>query len=278
MRNHYHLLIQTPKPNLSQFMMHFNGSYTTAFNRRHRRSGHLYQGRFHAVVIERDAYLLEVSRYLHLNPVRVRGVVRGTARDRMTVLSGYRWSSYRGYVSLKYREPFVEYLELLDYFGGDTVRGKRGYAEFVREGTKEECRNPFAQAVGRLMLGSEKFVERLKDQFLSEEINVREQPSLRTITEVHAPERILSVISEVLGVGIERLTARGRHTLERGLAMETVYRYCGLTQPRVGKLFGGVDYSTVSLERKRFMNRLKRDGRLRQILSEITEAIANIQD
>lgn len=71
MGNHFHLIVQTPKANLSAFMRHFNVSYTAFYNRRHQRAGHLYQGRFKAIVVEADPYLLELSRYVHLNPVRV---------------------------------------------------------------------------------------------------------------------------------------------------------------------------------------------------------------
>src|SRR5262245_52642851 len=71
MGNHFHLVVQTPKANLSEFMRHLNVSYTGSYNRRHRRAGHLFQGRFKAIVVEADSYLLELSRYVHLNPVRV---------------------------------------------------------------------------------------------------------------------------------------------------------------------------------------------------------------
>jgi len=117
MSNHFHLVIQTSRPNLSEFMRHFNVSYIGAFNKRHRRSGHLYQGRYHATVVERDPYLMEVSRYLHLNPVRVKAVKQKGAAEAEKVLAGYRWSSYRGYIHVRRREPFVDYSELRERRG-----------------------------------------------------------------------------------------------------------------------------------------------------------------
>src|SRR5919106_2501983 len=72
MSNHFHFIVETLKGNLSEFMRHFNVSYTAAYNRRHQRIGHLYQGRFKAILIDADSYLLELSRYVHLNPVRLR--------------------------------------------------------------------------------------------------------------------------------------------------------------------------------------------------------------
>ena len=72
MSNHFHLMVRTVRGNLAEFMRHFNISYTSAFNRRHRRVGHLYQGRYKAILVDKDSYLLELSRYVHLNPVRIR--------------------------------------------------------------------------------------------------------------------------------------------------------------------------------------------------------------
>ena len=278
MRNHYHLLVQTPKPNLSEFMMHFNGGYTMAFNRRHRRSGHLYQGRYHAVVIERDSYLLEASRYLHLNAVRVRGVAGRNAGERAAVLSRHRWSSYPGYVSVRGRKSFVDYSEVLAFFGGETAQARRGYADFVLDGIQQGCANPFRDVVGQLMLGGGEFLDRMKARFLSGGGERRERPSLRAISEIEEPELVLGVVSEVLGVGIEPLTARGRNSIERGLAMEAVYRCCGLTQPQIGKLFGGVDYSTVSVSRKRFLERMERDKRLRNTFTRTMKELGIIQE
>ena len=79
MSNHFHLLISTPQGNLSEFMRHFNISYTSAYNRRHRRSGHLYQGRYKAFLIDADSYLVAVSRYIHLNPIRLKKYYRCSA-------------------------------------------------------------------------------------------------------------------------------------------------------------------------------------------------------
>src|SRR5512134_1186294 len=90
MSNHFHLIVETPKANLSEFMRQFNISYTAYFNRRHRRIGHLYQGRFKAIVVDQDSYLLELSRYVHLNPIRVRRQAERPPTDRIREISLYR--------------------------------------------------------------------------------------------------------------------------------------------------------------------------------------------
>ena len=93
MGNHFHFIAETPKANLSEFMRHFNIAYTGWYNRRHRRVGHLYQGRYKAVLVEKDSYLLELSRYVHLNPVRIMPWKGRTGREQLRFLEQYRWSS-----------------------------------------------------------------------------------------------------------------------------------------------------------------------------------------
>jgi REP element-mobilizing transposase RayT len=273
MDNHFHLVIQTKRANLSEFMRHFNISYTAAFNRRHRRSGHLYQGRYHAILIEKDSYLLEVSRYLHLNPVRIKSIAAKGAEEKSALLSKYRWSSYRGYVSARRRQSFVDYSEVLGSFGGETASGRRRYGAFVREGIDAEVMNPFKQVVGQLILGGEEFVEYIRERFLSKEDDTRERPAVQVIARNRSPENVIEVTARIMKISPNELCARGAMTAERGLAMEVLYRYCGLTQARIGELLGGLDYSTVSVNRKKFLDKLQKDKRLRQKFAEITEAL-----
>ena len=95
MPNHYHLVVQTPRANLSAAMGWFQTTYTIRFNARHRRSGHLFQGRFKAHLVEADAYAMELIKYIHLNPVRPKDKRRAIPVDRKAALLRYRWSSHR---------------------------------------------------------------------------------------------------------------------------------------------------------------------------------------
>jgi REP element-mobilizing transposase RayT len=272
MGNHYHLLVQTLRANLSQFMMHFNGGYTNAFNRRHRRSGHLFEGRYHAVVVERDSYLLEVSRYLHLNPVRTKTIAQKSATEKETLMLRNRWSTLTGYLSTKQRDPFVDYTEILDFFGGDNPAGRRRYGEFIREGITVECPNPFSQLIANLILGGEGFASLVKS-YVSEEEETREQPALRAIAPAYDPGMILDLVADSLALTPERITAKGKRTPARGMAMELMMRYCSLTQPEVGRFFNNVDYSTVSVERNRFLKQLEHDENLREAFTHITDSL-----
>ena len=137
MPNHFHLLLTTPEGNLSEFMRHFNISYTSFFNRRHERVGHLYQGRYKAFLIEADNYLLKVSRYIHLNPVRMKAYSEKSFKEKWEGLLEYGRSSLLGYLSVRGREDFVNYRMVLNYMGGDNHKGRQSYRRFILEGIKE---------------------------------------------------------------------------------------------------------------------------------------------
>jgi len=125
MSNHYHLLIETPDANLSKGMRQLNGVYTQAFNRKHNRVGHLFQGRYKAILVEKDSYLFELSRYIVLNPVRAQ-MVRSAVN--------WRWSSYRAMIGQIKTPVFLESDWILSAFGKRKSKAIIGYKKFVSEG------------------------------------------------------------------------------------------------------------------------------------------------
>ena len=148
MANHYHLLVETSKPNLSLGMRQLNGIYTQAFNRRHERVGHLFQGRFKAILVEKESYLLELCRYIVLNPIRVEGNAQtGT----------WKWSSYRATAGLASAPEFLTTDWVLRQFGRDRAQAQKRYREFVREGLESR---PWEGLQGQIYLGSEAFIKR----------------------------------------------------------------------------------------------------------------------
>ena len=144
MTNHYHLLLETPSPNLSLALRHLNGVYTQAFNRRHRRVGHLFQGRFKAIVVEKEAHLLELCRYVVLNPVRA-GTV---AHPRATA-----WSSYRATVGEAAVPSWLTVDWVLAQFARTRGAAQRANREFVVEGIRHPT-SPWPKVVGQVYLGA----------------------------------------------------------------------------------------------------------------------------
>ena len=167
MSNHFHLLIETPDANLSRGMRHLNGVYTQGFNRRHGRVGHVLQGRFKSILVERDNYLLELARYVVLNPVRAK-MVR-SARD-------WPWSSYCATADQQEPLPFLTTDWILSQFSDDRRRATDLYRKFVKQGRGVGV---WDELRGGVLMGSEGFVEEmaplLRDSALQKEIPQRER-------------------------------------------------------------------------------------------------------
>lgn len=152
MDNHYHILIETSEGNLSIGMRQLNGMYTQAFNRGHRRVGHLFQGRFKALVIQKDSHLLEVCRYVVLNPVRAKVVEKPEQ---------WKWSSYRAMGGMEKAHPCLTTEWVLRQFSKMRDVAERKYRKFVRAGINGESiwKDVRAQSI----LGEDDFVKKLSD-------------------------------------------------------------------------------------------------------------------
>jgi putative transposase len=151
MSNHYHLLIETPSGNLSQIMQHINGAYTNYFNVKRKRAGHLFQSRYKAILIEADEYAKELSRYIHLNPVRVGMVSRPEE---------YRWSSYCDYIGERKAPDWLTTKLILDYFGtGKTARDN--YRKFTEDLLEQKYESPLNNVIAATILGREGFVKEI---------------------------------------------------------------------------------------------------------------------
>jgi putative transposase len=146
MGNHYHLLAQTELPNLGRWMHWLVTSYTVYFNRRHKRVGHLFQGRYKSIVVEAEGYLLPLSRYIHLNPVRGTRLGQGGLTERRARLRAWRWSSYRGYAGLSRPDGMVSEELVLGELGGPKARCRQRYRRFVESGLAEPMTSPLEEA------------------------------------------------------------------------------------------------------------------------------------
>jgi putative transposase len=264
MSNHFHLMVATPKGNLSEFMRHFNISYTAAFNRRHRRVGHLYQGRYKAIVIDRDNYLLELSRYVHLNPVRIRPLRERDFPAQIRHLEKYRWSSLAGYLDAHRKESWMTYAAVLGQIGGSRKR----YREFVGEGIRSGYLTPWEGVKGQVVLGADGFVERLKRR-INNPGSRRELPSLKHLEAIE-PAAVLREVARYFGLVEKQLTGkRTGYRDERALAMELLYRHANVRQEKIGNVLGQLDYTSVSRERARLRQKLEQKGALSRALREI---------
>jgi putative transposase len=217
MDKHVHLLIETLQPNLSRGMRQLNGVYTQRFNRRHRKAGHLFQGRFKAILVEKEEYLLELARYIVLNPVRAKTV---------KMPERYPWSSYRAMVGLVPVPPALATDWILNQFADTRATARRRYARFVHDGIGVP--GPWEEVKGQVLLGSEAFIERLTPQL--QECSTREIPKLQRL--VHRPSL------RTLLAGVDSKTARN-------IAMAQAYLKHGYTLSEISRAVG-LHYATIS--------------------------------
>lgn len=251
MDNHFHLVLQTVRANLSEFMRRFNICYTGWFNYRHNTCGHLYQGRYKALLVDADNYLLELSRYVHLNPVRVGKLRTRDYHKRWQYVKGYQWSSLAGYINAKRAVEFVEYDVMLAMVGG-----RRAYQRFLYDGVKEGLEDIFEEVQYQTILGDNDFVALVKGEYL-EKGSLREQPTYRgMVAKVIEPETVIACCAEVLGIEVDQLKARSGDGVIRGIVADMLYQYSGITQRAIGELLGGIEYTAVNMLRCRLQKKI----------------------
>lgn len=221
MTNHYHLLIETPQANLAQGMRQLNGVYTQRFNRAHARVGHVFQGRYKAILVERDSYLLELARYVVLNPLRT---------DMVDRLEDWPWSSYLATCG---QAPSPEWLQtewILAQFGRRRSRAIAKYVTFVHEGA--HLPSVWAQLQGQIYLGSEAFVQKMRA------LIDQKKPTLDEI-----PRAQRRAMMQALAALKKRYP--------RNQAMAHAYLSGQHTMAEISRYFG-VHFSTVSRAVKKF--------------------------
>jgi REP element-mobilizing transposase RayT len=220
MTNHYHILIETPEANLAQGMRQLNGVYTQRFNRAHGRVGHVFQGRYKAILVERDSYLLELARYVVLNPLRANMVKR---------LEDWPWSSYLATCGQAASPKWLQTDWILAQFGRRRSSAIAKYVAFVHEGAR--LPSVWAQLQGQIFLGSEAFVHKMQAQ-------IEQKPTLDEI-----PRAQRRAMTQPL--------AEFEKRYQRDEAMARAYLSGQHTLAEIARHFG-VHYSTVSRAVRRF--------------------------
>lgn len=217
MSNHYHLLVQTPDANLSKGMRQLNGVYTQAYNRRHNKTGHLFQGRYKSILVDEDSYLLELSRYIVLNPVKAGMVKR---------VDQWKWSSYLVMVD---EAPVPEWLKrdyLLSQFSLQRKTAIRKYRAFVQDGLKRG--SIWSQLKNQIYLGDQEFIDRVQ-QNIGEKENDLQIPKIQkrpVANSLQEYERTSSSRDEA----IVKAYASGAYSYQE------LGEYFGLHFTRIGKI------------------------------------------
>lgn len=273
MSNHYHLLIETPKGNVSDYMRHLNIRYTSHYNRRHKKVGHLFQGRFKGILVDKDTYLTMLSRYIHLNPVKINVMKKMPYKEKLQYLYKYQWSSLPGYIDTRKKQKCVDYSVALEEYGGDNEEGRQAYGNIISLDISGKM-DVKELIVGQSIIGKKDFIEKILDKYLKKDIDMREQPSLRELHGMKAQEDIINVIVEETGKRLDEIKrAKG---IERNMLMDLLYRVGGLNNAEIGRLLE-VDYSTVSQGRKRLRDRLRKDKKLMEVVSTLEVKLSQVK-
>ncbi len=255
MTNHYHLLVRTRQANLKKAMHWFGTTYTQRFNRRHSRYGHLFQGRYKSIIVQNIAYLLQLSYYIHRNPLRA-GMVKH--------LADYRWSSYQFYGYGKKAPEWLETQLILSQFS-DKPERHHIYRQKIREYAREE-ESLFEDLRYGLVLGTKKFLDNLRKRYLKAEPEAS-IPQQRQINKQFDPSQFLIKAEEVLKCSLTKFVQsarlRGEEKDNRDILVYLLWKSGRLTNDQIGELFG-LSYSAVSHVVKSIKTRMPNNPELSQ--------------
>jgi putative transposase len=246
MRNHVHLLVEVKDTSLSRIMQVLQFRYTRFFNKRYRKVGHLFQGRYRAILCDKDQYLLELTRYIHLNPVRA-GIVE--------VPEKYPWTGHLSYLG-KEKNPLVDSAFVLHQFGRSRSQARRSYRRFILEGLTEVHQEKYYRVKDQRYLGEDEFVEKIEGQKKSHEPVYWEIPLGEIAREVMRRMEIPG--DRLYSLTRDRLGAYGR-----GLVAYLARKLVGTRVKEIAQYFRR-EPMTVSLGVRKIETLLQRDRDLRQ--------------
>ncbi len=264
MSNHYHIVIETPKANLSKVMQYINGSYTTYINTKKTRSGHLFQGRYNAIVVDKDNYLLELSRYVHLNPVRAAIVEKPEE---------YSYSSYQAYINNKKDETLTKEL-IMGMISSPRQESKRRYREFVESAIGREEDNPLKEVYGGIILGRTGFIKEALGRLKSEYLQKEEIANRRALQTTYAVEEILDLVSNHF-----KVKEKGSNGLrqKRKISIYLIKKHTGATNKQIGDLLGGISYSAVAKVYQRFIKDMDGSRKIRGKVAGIEKEMSYVK-
>jgi putative transposase len=253
MDNHYHIFLETPSGNLPQIMRHINGAYTTYVNAKRSRSGHLFQGRYKAILVDADEYAKELSRYIHLNPVRADMVERPEE---------YTWSSLQDYIGARKPPEWLHRDFILGYFGNNFSAAEKEYKKFINSREGKEYESPFKEVFASTILGNAGFIEYVKKSFLQSKEIAREIPAAKAFAEKPSIQNIFK--------GVDQEFSNDR--LSRDVKQYLCHRFTDERLKSIGTQFG-ISESAVSHAVRRVAKNIEKDKKVRKRIDKLVNKL-----
>jgi putative transposase len=264
MSNHLHVVLKTPLPNLARGMQSFLSAYANWWARRHRYSGHVFQGRYRTELVEDETYLWTVTRYVHLNPVRARLVEHPTR---------WNWSSYAGYARDRRRLEWVAYDPLLaawaGEFGGSGAAA--AYRRYVTAGLSQATESPWTDAHHGWILGSQKFVDRVRAMVSNEPRRDRRRESRRI--QGLSVSRVSEVVCAEFGIERSVLSQRGSRHPARAAMAYVARRHTAATNGELVEILGLSRAESVPNLTRRFDSWMASDRQVRKQLRRLEDKL-----
>jgi putative transposase len=275
MENHYHLLVQTRKANLARFMQRLNSSYALYLHYKRHWCGHVLQGRYRAKLVEDDEYLLPLSRYVHLNPLRTAAARKLAKEERLRALADHRWSSYRAYAyGATGNEEWI-FRGLLKHFGADEAAAASHDRAYVEACLAEDDKILFDALRGsRYAIGSPAYVKKIEDLLQKKRTGRPQDRDVALPRAVTDLDSIDQVVAEAYALDPAVLRRHGRRAgVAKAMAMELACRLTELNQRQIGAHYGGVTSMAVCMARRRFREGAQSAASLRARFAELEAVV-----
>ncbi len=280
MNNHFHLLLRTREANLGRFMQSFLTSFTIILNKRNKKSGHIFQGRYKAHLVESEQYISTLSRYIHLNPTRIKKYKDISIDEKKNILTQYTWSSYLAHIGLKEPDKFIDTTPVLSNWGTNNIAKMKNYRKYVEEGLYKDVENPFDLALRQQIIGSETFAERItRTKIMNMKIrDRREEGKLHDFQSSLDPETIIEAVIDYFNISRKQLLQRrSPEKLPRQIAMYLCAKYCTskVSLSDIGKLFS-ISISGIAIARDRMNKEMGKEEK-QNIKKDVNIIIENLK-
>ena len=266
MSNHYHCLVRTPRGNLSRAMRHLDGVYTQKFNRRHKCEGALFRGRYKAILVDEDTYVMELARYIHRNPTKA-----GAEHEP----GQHKWTSHRAYLELKPKITWLKKDHVLKYFGVNRTEAVKRFDAFVKERTDTKLETKMSSLNWPAILGSTKFKERVKRKFLGKRLDEKNVPQLRQVFRDRTINDLQSIAKELWKINpvVWQKVRRGYDNPKRRALIYVSRRHLKATANEIRDSFGQIGYAAISMQYKRALSDIDNEEGCYHDVCELEKAI-----